>query len=520
MVEIRFCKSRIALPGLKHVLYVLALLIIPAKAYTQQSARTKQVTRIEILNADSSLQDLKVDPDLSRLLGNIKMRHKDVLMNCDSGYFYKAKNQFRAFSKVHIQQGDTLNLYSDYLFYDGITGNAFVKGKVELINKETHLYTDSLNYNVNDKIARYNHRGRITNAKNTLTSIVGIYYMSQDLFHFKDSVKIVNPDYVMTADTMDYNTISEIAYFTGPTKLVGDSLNLYCEKGWYDTKKEITSVWKHAVMDNFKQIVHGDSLFFNDSTGYGESFGNVIIEDTTNHMAIEGDYAWYYKQPERFLVTKKAVFIQISNKDSLFLHADTISAITRKDKALKDYRLMRAYHGCRVFSKDLQARCDSLSYSFQDSVIRLYRNPILWSVENQLTADSMAVFTKNQKTDRLELYNTAFIASQVDTIRFNQTKGRSLTGHFKDNELYKINIKGNGEVLYYLLDGDAVAGFDKSKCADIEVLLEKGKVSQIFEYVNPEGVIDPPLPANPERLDGFKWFDKLRPKKRLDIFIK
>ena len=132
----------------------------------------------------------------------------------------------------------------------------------------------------------------------------------------------------------------------------------------------------------------------------------------------------------------------------------------------------------------------------------------------------MAVFTKNQKTDRLELYNTAFIASQVDTIRFNQTKGRSLTGHFKDNELYKINIKGNGEVLYYLLDGDAVAGFDKSKCADIEVLLEKGKVSQIFEYVNPEGVIDPPLPANPERLDGFKWFDKLRPKKRLDIFIK
>ena len=66
----------------------------------------------------------------------------------------------------------------------------------------------------------------------------------------------MNPDYVMTADTMDYNTTSEIAYFTGPTKLVGDSLNLYCEKGWYDTKKEITSVWKHAVIDNFKQIVH------------------------------------------------------------------------------------------------------------------------------------------------------------------------------------------------------------------------------------------------------------------------
>jgi lipopolysaccharide export system protein LptA len=389
-----------------------------------------------------------------------------------------------------------------------------------LIDKDTHLYTDSIHYDVNTRIARYTNRGRITNAKNTLTSIIGVLYVSENLFHFKDSVKIVNPEYVMTADTMDYNTISDIAYFTGPTELKGDSLYLYCEKGWYDTKKEITSVWKNSMIDNRKQIIHGDSLFFNDSTGFGESFKNVVIEDTTNKIAVEGNYAWYYKQPEKFFVTNRAVFIQISNQDSLFLHADTIKSITLSDTLGKEFRLMRAYYGCRIFSKDMQAKCDSLSYSFQDSVIRLYNAPVIWSNEDQLTSDSMAIFTKNRQTDRLELYNNAFIASQVDTSRFNQIKGRSLTGHFKNNELYKINIKGNGEALYYLLDGENVAGVDQSKCANMEVILDKGKVSEIYEHENPEGFIDPPLPLTHVRLEGYKWFDNIRPKKKNDIFNK
>jgi hypothetical protein len=261
-------------------------------------------------------------------------------------------------------------------------------------------------------------------------------------------------------------------------------------------------------------------LFFNDSTGYGESFRNVIIEDTINKIAVEGNYAWYYKQPEKFLVTNRAVFIQISKQDSLFLHADTIKSIIKSDTFGNVYRLMRAYHGCRIFSKDLQSKCDSLSYSFQDSVIRLYIAPVIWSEDDQLTSDSMAVFTKNRQTDRLELYNNALIVQQVDTIRFDQIKGRSLTGHFKNNELYKINIKGNGEILFYLIDGEAVAGVEQSKCANIEIRFDKGKVSEIFEFDNPEGFIDPPLPIKPLRLDGYKWFDHMRPKKKDDIFNK
>jgi lipopolysaccharide export system protein LptA len=523
MAEINIYKPQVRSTSIRHLLYVtIILLLVPSLQSQNITGNQTTRKRIDLKNADEDkiLKDPYTGKDIHHLLGNVRLQDDKIKMWCDSALFYPDINQVTAYSKIHIQQGDTLNLYGEYLFYDGKTGLAFVKTNVVLIDKDTHLYTDSIHYDVNTRIARYTNRGRITNAKNTLTSIIGVLYVSENLFHFKDSVKIVNPEYVMTADTMDYNTISDIAYFTGPTELKGDSLYLYCEKGWYDTKKEITSVWKNSMIDNRKQIIHGDSLFFNDSTGFGESFRNVVIEDTTNKIAVEGNYAWYYKQPEKFFVTNRAVFIQISKQDSLFLHADTIKSIILSDTLGKDFRLMRAYYGCRIFSKDMQAKCDSLSYSFQDSVIRLYNAPVIWSNEDQLTSDSMAIFTKNRQTDRLELYNNAFIASQVDTSRFNQIKGRSLTGHFKNNELYKINIKGNGEALYYLLDGENVAGVDQSKCANMEVILDKGKVSEIYEYENPEGFIDPPLPLTHVRLEGYKWFDNIRPKKKNDIFNK
>lgn len=523
MAEINLLRQLVRNKHFRHIVYVtIILFFVPSVKSQDVSANQTTRKKIELKNADedSILRDPQTGKDIHHLLGNVRLLDNDVKMSCDSAHFYPDKNQVEAYCKIHIEQGDTLNLFGDYLFYDGIKETAFVKGNVVLIDKDTHLYTDSINYDVSNRIARYNNRGRITNAKNTLTSIIGVFYEAENLFHFKDSVKIVNPEYVMTADTMDYNTISEIAYFTGPTELKGDSLYLYCEKGWYDTKKEVTSIWKKAMIDNRKQIIHGDSLFFNDSTGYGESFRNVVIEDTANKIAVEGNYAWYFKQPEKFLVTNRAVFIQISKQDSLFLHADTIKSMIKSDTIGKAYRLMRAYYGCRIFSKDLQSKCDSLSYSFQDSVIRLYNAPVIWSEDDQLTSDSMAVFTKNRQADRLELYNNALIVQQVDTTRFDQIKGRSLTGYFKNNELYKINIKGNGEILFYLLDGEAIAGVEQSKCADIEIRFDKGKVSEIFEFDNPEGFIDPPLPVNPLRLDGYKWFDHLRPKKRADIFNK
>ncbi|MFZ0281914.1 MAG: OstA-like protein [Bacteroidales bacterium] len=523
MVTVKISRTLPIFVTVRNILSGILIFFVSSGSFGQTST-PKGRKMIEVIHSNEGIDEIErlTGRRLTRLLGDVSLKHNEIFMTCDSAHFYTGSNQIKAYSRINMEQGDTLRLRGDSLFYDGTTETASVDGNVELIDKETHLYTKSVKYDVANKIARYNDRGKIINGDNTLTSIIGIYYTSENLFHFKDSVKIVNPDYVMTADTMDYNTKTETAFFTGPSELEGDSLYLYCEKGWYDTKNDISRIWENALIDNRQQVIKGDSLFYDGVTGYGQSFRNTSITDTTNNIIVKGDYAWYYKTPEQFMVTEKAVFIQVSDKDSLFLHADTISAVTRSDSTLQNYRLMRAYYGCRLFSKDLQAKCDSLSYSFRDSVIRLYKSPVLWSEENQLTSDSIAIFTKNSQADRLELYSSAFVASQVDRDRFNQIKGRSLTGFFKDNELYKIDIEGNGETIYYLLDGDKIVGINQAKCARIEIFVKDGDISEIIEYQNPEGVIDPPSLAKPGalRLEGFSWHDLLRPKKMTDIFNK
>jgi lipopolysaccharide assembly outer membrane protein LptD (OstA) len=476
--------------------------------------------KVELIYSDVGLIDRK--QNMMRLLGNVSLKHNEIFMLCDSAHLFQSENKVKAFSRVHIKQGDTLDIYGAYLYYDGIEESALLEGNVELIDKETHLYTNSVNYDVKTEMASYTQKGKIVNGENTLTSIKGIYYAAEKMFHFKDSVKIVNPDYTMTADTMQYNTQTETAWFIGPSELMGDSLYIYCEKGWYDTKNNVTRIWKNSLIDNRQQLIKGDSLHYDDNKGYGEAWRNISITDTTNNIIVSGNYALYYKDPERFTVTGRALFTQVSKDDSLFMHSDTIKAVTLTGINGEKYRLMRAFYGVRIFSPNLQSKCDSLSYSFQDSVIRLYRDPVIWSEVNQLTSDSIAIFTKNRKADRMELYNSAFITSGVDSLRYNQIKGRTLKGYFRDNELYKVRIEGNGETIYFLADKDKLIGVNHATSSSIEILVENGKINEIVEFQNPDGKLDPPMLAPPSRLrlKGFAWHQGIRPVNKNDVFRK
>lgn len=224
----------------RNLLNILILLLFSFTLNSQTVNNEKKSKRkINLVYSEKMEHDEKRGSDLSRLIGKVTLKdpNNGMMMMCDSAYLYESTNRVKAFSHVHIEQGDTLDLYGDYLYYDGLEDKAIVTGNVELVDKETHLFTKTVNYDVAKKTASYTEKGKIINAENTLTSLTGTYFVSDKLFHFKDSVRIVNPDYVMVADTMDYNTETETAFFTGPSELKGDSLYLYCEKGWYDTKK-------------------------------------------------------------------------------------------------------------------------------------------------------------------------------------------------------------------------------------------------------------------------------------------
>jgi lipopolysaccharide export system protein LptA len=527
MAEIKLGQWRLNTPLFRNTVLIVTFLIAViylsiSQVSPKQEVQKKEKKKVELIYADSYEPDEKLGQDVVRFLGHVAFKHKEIILTCDSAYFFQKANQLKAFSRVHIQQGDTLNLYGDYLFYDGSEEIANVDGNVELIDKETHLHTKSVVYDVAKKIARYTENGTITNGKNILKSRRGTYDVPQELFHFKDSIKITNPEYVMTGDTMDYSTKTETVFFAGPSEINGDSIYIYSERGWYDTKNDISTLWQNALINNRQQILKGDSLYYEKNTGFGQAFRNISISDTTNNIIVCGEYARYFKNPENFFVTNRAVFIQVSDTDSLFLHADTISARTVKADSGNPYRLMKAYYGCRVYSKDLQSKCDSLSYSFRDSVIRLYNSPVLWSESNQLTSDSMAIFTKDRRADKMELYNNAFISSWVDSLRFDQIKGRNLTGYFMANKLYRILVVGNGESVYYLEDKDKLVGVTHNKSASIDIKVDKGKIQEITEFQNPDGKLDPPLLNSPDKmkLPGFSWQALIRPGKYSDIFLK
>ena len=464
MVEINlfiknyFPPKRLAATTLLIILYSISI----ASPETNNSLQNRR--KVELIYADENIiiKDDITGNDIHHIIGNVKFRMDDNTLTCDSALYLPGEMQITAFSKAHLTQGDTLDLFSDYMFYDGRNDFAKAKYNVELINKETHLYTDAAEYDIKNQVAYYNDRGKIVNNENTLTSIIGIYYVDQSLFHFKDSVKVVNQDYVMISDTMNYNTETEIVFFTGPTEVFGDSLYMYCEKGWHETKTKISSIWQNAFIDNKNNTIKGDSLFYNDSLGYGQGFRNVVVEDTTNSSFIMGNYMQYFKTPEKIFVTDSAVFLHVSKDDSLFIHGDTLRSITvQVHDTVNPFRLVKSYYNSRIFGKSMQAKCDSLTLSFQDTIVKFYHEPVIWADEHQLTADSIALFIKNKQSDRLELYGSAFVASELDTLRYNQIKGNYITAYFTDNKIYKVDVTGDGESIYYLIDGDELIGLNK-----------------------------------------------------------
>lgn len=535
-------------------LLVLIIVSIPFSLSKAQSENPQKKRKVEILHSDL----MASENSFRRLIGNVSLKHNEMFMTCDSAHYFESADLVHAYSRVHIHKGDTLHLYGDKLIYDSAREEADVIDNVKLIDNNSTLLTDHLFYDMNTEIAFYSTGGKILNKDNILTSIIGKYFSESEVFHFKDSVVLVNPDYTMYADTLEYDTKTEIAYFLGPSKVVGDSLDVRCDSGWYDTQNEKSLLLSNAMVDNKKQIITGDSLYYENDNGYGTAYYNVTISDLTRDIVVKGNKAWYYRDPERFMMTDSAQFIQTREDDFLYLHADTLWSVTRSytvvrsdttppiaidssavsgsefinpddtsttnislsSDSIVSYRLLRAFYGCRIFSNDLQATCDSLAYSFKDSVIKLYDKPIIWSDENQLTSDSIMLFTKNSKMDYMELYNNAFVIEEVDTTRYQQIKGKNLTGYFRDNSIYKIEVKGNGENIYYALEEEELVGVNQSTCASMDIYLDEGKIARIIFLKNPDGSLDPPLHKTPlsRKLENFAWFKNLRPVDRWDIF--
>jgi lipopolysaccharide export system protein LptA len=453
-----------------------------------------------------------------RLISNVKFTHEGAQMYCDSAYYYPGSNSLDAFSRVHINQADTMNLYGEFLHYDGNTRIAQVRRNVRLVGRNTKLTTRALDFDLGRNIGYYTSHADIESGENQLSSQQGYYYSNQNMYYFRDSVILRNPDYTMYSDTLKYNTTTNVAYFFGPTDIIGDSSYIHCEDGWYNTETNKSMLKEKALVKNKKQIIKGDSLYYERETGYGEGFSNIELFDEEQNIILKGDHAFINQKEDRALITDSALFIYITQDDSVYVHADTLRAMP--DSA--GNRQLRAYYGVNVYKSDLQGICDSLFYSTADSILRLFQQPVLWSGLNQLSAEYIEIWTKNRQIDQLHMQRLAYIINQEDSAKFNQIKGKSMIGYFRNNELYKIVTKGNGQTVYYAKDKNVLIGVNIAESSDLTIWLKENKPDKIVFNVKPTGTLYPLNIAPKEELilKDFKWLDNLRPKDRNDIFRK
>lgn len=477
--------------------------------------------RVDLLHADEAQADKLLRPDVQVLIGSVKLRHDSMYMYCDSALIYEKTNSVEAFSNVRMEQGDTLFIYGDYLNYNGETQLAMLRENVKLINRKTILTTDSLNYDRLYNLGYYFEGGTLTDEENILTSDWGEYSPATKIAIFNHEVKLANPRFTLYSDTLKYSTDSKIATILGPSNIVNEKNHIYSERGFYNTAKDQAQLLDRSVLTNEGKKLVADSLFYDRKTGYGEAFYNVVMNDTINKNMLTGDYCFYNELTESALATQKAVAIDYSQGDSLFMHADTLKMNSYFVKTDSAYREMKAYHKVRIFRKDIQGVCDSLLFSSKDSCLRMYHDPIIWNEKQQLLGEEINVYMNDSTIDWAHIINQALTVEQKDSIHYNQISGKEIKAYFQGGEARKIDVIGNVLVIYYPEEKDStMIGMNTSETSLLNLHLMNRKMEKMVMSPKSNGTLYPmdQIPVDKMKLPTFVWFDYIRPQNKEDIF--
>jgi lipopolysaccharide export system protein LptA len=480
----------------------------------------KNVTLIYLENSEAISFNQQINPDVQILKGNVRFRHDNAVMYCDSAYFYEKANSLDAYGHVKIVQADTLFVFGDFLFYDGNTKLARLRKNVKMINHKTTLTTDSLNFDRMTNLAYYYTGGKIADPENTLTSVWGQYNTSTNDALFRNNVIMVNKNFTMTSDSLLYNTKTKIANIVSPTKIVyqGETV-INSSRGWYNTLNERSMMFDRSTVNHKDgKMMVGDTVFYDKKNNFGEAFTNVILTDTVNKSTLYGDYVYYDEKSKNGLATDSALLVDWSSKDTMYIHADTLS---RFRDSIYDH--VKAYYHVRFFRNDLQGICDSMFYNGKDSVIYLHYDPILWSDNNQLSGDLIKIFTKNKKVNKVDIQDNAITIQYNDSVYYNQLSGKEIIAHVDSNQLKKIDVNGNAETIFYPVDDadSSFIGMNKTKSSYVVMYLKNKKIDRVVLTSASEGVMHPldKLKDDQLYLKNFFWIENVRPRSKADLFL-
>ena len=445
-----------------------------------------------------------------------------MYMYCDSAHYFQKKNSFQAFGNVRMEQGDTLFLYGDYLDFDGETNLARVRSNVQLIDKNSVLETDSLDFDRNTNVGYFFDYGTLSDEESTLSSYYGEYNVDSKDALFLDDVSVENPQFRMLSDTLRYNTVSKVAAIVGPTNMYSGGSEVYSERGRYNMSTKKAVLLDRSVLYNGNKDATADSIFYDTAAGYSEMFGNIIYKDTVDRNMLTGEYAYLNEIVDSAYVTGRALVVDFSQKDSLFMHADTIWAVSYNLDTDSLYRMVRAYNKVRAWGVSMQAVCDSMVFDSRDTCVTMYKDPILWNNDVQLLGEQVKVYMDSTSIDWVHVINQTLYVEPMDSANYNQIRGKEMRFFFEENKLSEMQVIGSVEIVFFPLDEDSVyVGMNTTTAGRATAYVKDGQVDKVVVPKESKGVFYPMSQRPPDEcyLDNFAWFDYVRPISKEDVFV-
>ena len=501
-------------------------------------------------------------PGAQLLKGDVRFRHDDAFMYCDSAWFYEKQNSLDAFGNVRFVQGDTLFGYSDRLFYNGDTKFARMRENVRLIDKSTILETDSLNFDRVADLAWYWTGGTIKDSLNVLSSVWGQYESGRNRALFKTDVHLVNDRFVMDADTLQYNTQTHVADILGPTKILyEEETTITTTLGWYNTDNERSMLLNRSFIEHTNgQTMLGDTIFYDKRAGFGQAHHSIELTDSAQHITLYGHYGEMYEKRDSIgshgFATDSALMVDWSDSAYTYMHADTLFSdeifytdTLRMDTVwselpdtlaadtlspqpssfslqpvLRDssYRQIRGYYGARVYREDMQAVADSAVYNSRDSIMSLFGKPIAWSDNQQIAAKHIDIYMKDSTVDYAHGIGDCIAIQQQTPKYFNQMAGKEMYAYIRDGELKQVDVSGNAETVFFPQDENdgSWIGINKTQSSFVKLFIKDQKIDHVVFTAATTGTMYPidGLSEAQTHLSQFFWADDIRPTDPQDVF--
>ena len=505
------------------VLCLFGLCVAQSRKVAKGRHRPKTDERVYLKHADMLRFNQYGEHAGAQILnGNVAFLHKGALLTCDSAYFYQESNSFKAFGHVKMRQGDTLSLTSDYAFYDGDNQMAEARHNVLLRHRGTKLYTDSLNYDRLYNIGYFFEGGKMVDRNNVLVSDWGEYDTETRKAVFNYNVNLRNPKFTLTTDTLHYDTRTSLANIVGPSVIRSKESVIHTSDGYYNTNTGRARLYGRSTMSNKGKEITGDSLFYDEKRGISQGYRNVIYKDTQKKNELHCNYLWYNEKNGFAFATENPVMMEYSQKDTLFVHSDTIKVITYHLNTDSVYRTAHCYNKVRAFRNDVQAVCDSLVYNTKDSCMTMYRDPIAWSGDRQLLGEEIQVFMKDSTIDRAHIINQALTAELMpDKVHYQQLSSKEMFAYFTKGQITQTEAIGNVRSIYYPVDDkdSTLMGLVYIETDTMKMFMRDRQLQKIWTSKT-DGTWYPMTQIPPERykLDGFTWFDYIRPINKDDIY--